>query len=66
MPDTLFSCLSAVVNDVPQESGSHTFSEERLSPEDSEAPHNSWSDSAKTQADKRQVSLACPFLTSTV
>ena len=36
-----------------QESGSHTFSEERMHPDYSETPNNSWSDSARTQADKR-------------
>ncbi len=39
-----------------QETESHTFSEERLSPEYSEAPANSWGDAGRTQAaDKRQV-----------
>ncbi len=40
-----------------QESGSHIFSEERLSPENNEVPANSWSNAARTQADKRQVSI---------
>lgn len=38
-----------------QETESHTFSEERLSPEYSEAPANSWGDAGRTQAaDKRR------------
>ncbi|DBB07234.1 hypothetical protein WJX77_004458 [Trebouxia sp. C0004] len=41
--------------DMLQETESHTFSEERLSPEYSEAPANSWGDAGRTQAaDKRR------------
>lgn len=43
------------IQDTLQETESHTFSEERLSPEYSEAPANSWGDAGRTQAaDKRR------------